>query len=137
MTCSIGSGSRRAARLRSEPGVDGLALQGEHPEHALVHAVQRLLPHEPLERLDPECELPDRERPLVAEVPFPKALEIFGRRVLRAVDDPEVLRTTDLDARLDQSPAAPHDAGERLDDHPLTTGSGELLPQSNTCLLAL
>ena len=50
-----------------QPGVDGLALEGEHPEHALVHPVERLAGHEPLERLDSEGELAEGQRPLAAE----------------------------------------------------------------------
>jgi hypothetical protein len=44
-----------------QPGIHGLALQRQHPEHALVNAPQRLAPDEPLERLDAERELAERE----------------------------------------------------------------------------
>ncbi len=45
----------------SQARVDGLALQRQHAEHALVHPVERLPAHEALERLDPQPELADRE----------------------------------------------------------------------------
>jgi hypothetical protein len=51
----------------SETGVNGLALEREHAEDALVHPVEGLAGHQPLQRLDAEGELPQRERPLVAE----------------------------------------------------------------------
>jgi len=50
-----------------EPGVDRLAFQGQHPEDALVYAVQRLVPDEPLQRLDAEPELADREGALATK----------------------------------------------------------------------
>ena len=43
--------------LELEPGVDGLALQREHGEDALVHPGEVLVGHEPVEGLDPEGEL--------------------------------------------------------------------------------
>ena len=50
-----------------EPRIHRLALEREHPEHALVNAPQRLLPHKPLEPLDAERELPQRERALCGQ----------------------------------------------------------------------
>ena len=59
--------ARRLAVPPSQPRIDRLALQRQHAEHAFVHTTQRLVTHEPLERLDPECELPKRERPFRVE----------------------------------------------------------------------
>src|SRR6266511_666071 len=61
-----------------QPRVDGLALRCEDREAALVHAPQRLLAHELLERLDAKCELACGERPLCTESELPgrKALEL-------------------------------------------------------------
>lgn len=51
-------GSRlRLAGARLETGIDGLALECEHAEDALVHPGGVLVGHEPVEGLDPEREL--------------------------------------------------------------------------------
>ena len=43
--------------LRLEPGVDGLALECEHSEDALVHPGEVLVGYEPVKGLDAESEL--------------------------------------------------------------------------------
>src|SRR5687768_4868749 len=87
----------------SERRIDGLALQREDAEDALVHAVERLLRDESFEGLDAEGELSERERPLVAQPARAEAGEVGLGGVLRAVDDPEVLPAAALDAGLRQS----------------------------------
>src|SRR5262245_10520263 len=85
---------------RSEPGIHGLALQCEHPEGTLVHAAQRLAPHEPLQAFDPECELAQGQGTLRGDPSLPKPFEILRCQILRTVDDSEVLETTALRRRL-------------------------------------
>ena len=55
------AGDERSSGHHSQPWVDRLALQRQHAEDALVHAIERLVAHEPLERLDAERELAQRE----------------------------------------------------------------------------
>src|SRR5690606_5355288 len=47
----------------SEPRVDRLALQRQNAEHALVYAVERLLLHKSVQRLQSESELAERQGP--------------------------------------------------------------------------
>src|SRR5437868_6372761 len=109
-------------RSRSlQPGVDRLALQREDAEHALVHAVERLPAHETLQGLDAERELPDRERALPSQRPGAETGEIRRRRVLRPVDQPEVLAAADLQTGLRDTLAAADDPLRRLHDHPFAT----------------
>src|SRR5437764_8930154 len=68
------------ARQRLQTRVDRLALEREHAEDALVHAVQRLASNEPLHRLDAQREFPKRERSLVAEASVPQTLDVAGGR---------------------------------------------------------
>jgi hypothetical protein len=68
----------RSAAAPLEPRVDGLALEGEHAEHALVHAAQRLAADEAVERLDAEGEHAQRERALWTEMARAQALEVRG-----------------------------------------------------------
>src|SRR2546423_12096802 len=68
--------ARLKARGMSETGVDGLALERQHPEDALVDPVQGLAGDEPLEGFDAEGELPEGERPLVAEAAGPQPSEV-------------------------------------------------------------
>lgn len=41
--------------------IDRLALEGQYSENAFMDATQGLTPHKSLERLDSECELPERQ----------------------------------------------------------------------------
>lgn len=47
---------RRTAVADSQSRVDRFALEREHAEHAFVHAIQRLVLDEAVQRLDAECE---------------------------------------------------------------------------------
>ena len=52
--------------------------------------------------------------------------EVLRLGVVRAVDDPQVLPAADLDARLRQAPSGAGEVGQRLDDHALAAGRGQL-----------
>ena len=58
---------RRGGLLQS--WVHRLALQRQHSEHTLVHPPLRFAPNEPLQPLDAERELAERERPLGGQPP--------------------------------------------------------------------
>ncbi len=63
------------------------------------------------------------------EEPPAQPLQLLGTRVLRTVDDPQVLAAAHLDAGLDQAPlAVPGVRLERLDDHALAARGGQLQP---------
>ena len=51
-------------KLLLQARIDWLALECENTEHALVHTSERPPLHEPLEALDPEGELAQRQRAL-------------------------------------------------------------------------
>ena len=59
--------------------IDGLGLQGQDAEDALVHAAQRLAAHEALQRLDAQRELARGQRALAAQAARAQALELAGR----------------------------------------------------------
>src|SRR5437763_9280878 len=59
---------RRLSVLQAR--IDRLALEGEDAEDALVYPAERLAADEPLERLDPQREFAERERPLPSETAF-------------------------------------------------------------------
>jgi hypothetical protein len=98
---------------RSEARVDGLALHGQHAEHALVHPVERLVSHESLERLDAEPELADRERALAPEAAGAQPIDLAGVGVFEAADDAQVLAAAALDAGLDEALAPARDEAQR------------------------
>src|SRR5690242_12803857 len=77
--------------LLSEARVDRLAFQRQHPEDALVDAPQRLHPREALQRLDTERELAQRQRALCRQAARAEPLQVVRGRVLRTVDDAQVL----------------------------------------------
>ena len=110
-------------RLSLQPRIDRLALQREDAEHALVHAPERLALHEALEAFDPQRELAQRQRPLPRQPALAQPLEVLGQRVLRPVDDPQVLAPAALDRRLQQATRARRDERQRLDDRALAAAS--------------
>ncbi len=64
----------------SEPWIDGLALERQHAEDALIDAAQRLAADEALERLDAEREFANGERALAAEAAGAKTLSTVHPR---------------------------------------------------------
>src|SRR5437773_7704944 len=64
--CSIHQAAPAPAG-RLQPWIHRLTLQRQHAEDALVHAVQRLALSEAMQRLEPERELPQRERAFVRQ----------------------------------------------------------------------
>ena len=86
-----------------QPRIDRLALQREDAEHALVNASERLSLDEALESFDAQRELAQRQRSLPRQAAFAQPLEVLGQRVLRPVDDPQILAAAALDRRLQQA----------------------------------
>ena len=94
---------RSPAPRGSQPRIDRLALQGEDAEHALVDAPERLPLHEPFEPFDSQRELAQSQRSLPRKPPLAQPLEVLGQRVLRPVDDPQILAPAALDRRLQKA----------------------------------
>src|SRR5688572_16876648 len=87
-------------KLLLQARIDGLALQGENAEYALVNAPERFSLDEPLEAFDPQRELPQGQRSLTRQTPLPQSLEVLGQGVLRPVNDPQILAPAALDRWL-------------------------------------
>src|SRR2546426_4108908 len=87
----------------SKPRIDGLALQSEDAEHAFVDTPQRLALHEPLEPFDSQRELAQSQRTLSRKTALSEPLQMLGQRILRPVDDSQVLAPATLDRRLEQA----------------------------------
>lgn len=111
--------------------------QCEHAEDALVDAVERFPAEEALQPLNSERELPDGQGSLVGQAPLPQPLKVLRRRVLRPVDDPQVLAPAHLHSWLDQAAASVDHADEGLHDHPFASRGSHLLPPLHTRRLAL
>src|SRR5687768_8237677 len=67
-----------AATRRSQSWVHRLALQRQHAEHTLVYAAERLVANEAVERLDPQRELPERQRPLCVQAALAQPRQVLG-----------------------------------------------------------
>jgi len=104
---------------RSEPGIDRLAFQGEYAEDTFMDTSQRFSLHEPLEGFHAYGELTESKRALGAETSGAKTFEMFGRGVLRSVDDAKVFSPSTLHRGLHQATSALSDELERLHDHSL------------------
>ena len=65
-------GAKTDRKLHSQPRIHRFRLQRQHPEHALVHPAQRFAGDEAFQRLQAKRELPQRQRPLAAQRPFPQ-----------------------------------------------------------------
>jgi len=63
---AVGQG-RNPEQVKSKPRIDGFALQCKDAEDTVMDSVERLAGDEPLERLDAEGELSQREGALVTE----------------------------------------------------------------------
>ena len=123
-----GSLQRRLIHLRSQPRVDRLRLQGQHAEHRLVHPPQRLPAGHPVQGLEAQRVLPQRQRPLPAQVAVPQSGQVVRQRVVRAVNDPEVVRPAHLDPGLGWAIRATHETSRWLDHHALAAAPGQLGP---------
>lgn len=97
-----------------QPRIDRLTLQREYSEHTLVNSSQRFTPDETPERLNPQRKLPDSQGTLPGQPPIPKAPQILRRRVLGAIDDPQIFSAPALQRRLDDVPLSPGDEVERF-----------------------
>src|SRR4051794_31554404 len=107
-----------------QPRVHGLALEGEDAEDALVDAIERLALDEALQRFHAKGELADGERTLGRETTTSEAFEVFGRGVLRAIDDAQVLWAATLDGRLSDPLRPLGDEVEGLYHHAFATPTG-------------
>src|SRR5689334_25257481 len=103
-----------------EPRIDGLALQREDTEHALVHAPERFTADEPLEPFDTQRKLPKRKPTLGRQAAVTQAIQVLWQRVFRTVDDPQVFPPATLHRRLDEPAGAVRNERHRLDDHPFS-----------------
>ena len=94
-----------------------------------MHPPQRLAVDQPLQRLQAERVLAQRQRALAAQVPLAQPGKVARQRVVGAVDDPQVLPAAHLEARLHE-PAArrPGEVGQRFHHHALSPGPGEVEP---------
>lgn len=75
-----------------------------------------------------QSELTNGERALRAQTSGAKPFKVVRCRVLRSLDDPQVLLATAFNRRLDQATPVFSNERKRLDDHPFAAGFGQLLP---------
>src|SRR5205823_2288648 len=83
-----------------------------------------------------QSELTERKRPFGAEPPRAEALQVFGQRVFRAVNDPQILPASTLHRRLNQAAPPSRNELERLHHHSLSAASGQILPPLDSLSLA-
>jgi hypothetical protein len=84
----------------SEARINGLALKRENSKNTFVNAAERFLPDKSFQRLDTQSELPQCQGALSRNGAASEALQIFGKQILRAVDDSQILAATALDGGL-------------------------------------
>src|SRR5690348_3630950 len=133
---SVDSTDRTARSRELEARVDRVGFKGQYAEHALVHPVQRLPGGEPVQGLDPQRVLAQRQRPLAVQAAVAQPAQVGLQQVLGPVDQPQVLRAAALHARLDPAglAAGPLRLGG-LDHHALAARAGQLLPPGGDPLL--
>jgi hypothetical protein len=74
----------------SEARIDRFAFQRKHAEDAFVNATQWFASDESLERLEPECEFPQRQGSFMTQAALPQTAEILFGRIFRPIDDPQI-----------------------------------------------
>src|SRR6266511_1944875 len=84
----------------SQARVDRLAFQGEQGKDAFVDAARRLALDEALQGLDTQRKFPRGQRTLVAQTALAQPVEVLRQRVVRTVDDAQVLAAPTLQGRL-------------------------------------
>ena len=89
--CACSWRIQKERKLLLQARTDGLALECENTEHALVNTPERFSLHESFEAFDPQRELPKGKRSLTRQPPLPQPLEMLGQGVLRPVNDPQIL----------------------------------------------
>lgn len=107
------TGKETAGVAVSQPRVNRLALQGEDAEDTLMDSPQRFPSDESLQALNSEGELAKGKRPFVAQTAMPQAREIFIGGVVRAIDDPQILRPAALHGGLGESLLSSKDEVQR------------------------
>ena len=89
---------------------------------------ERLLLYEPLETLNTQRKLAERKRSFARQASLTKPRQVLRQRVLRSVNDPEVLPATAFHGGLQQTASAAGNERERLDDGALAAGLGQRHP---------
>src|SRR5260221_2956074 len=117
----------------SEARINRFAFQGQHAKDGFMHAPQRLLPNELLERFDAESELAECQRTFPGKATRPEPFEIFGRRVIRAVNDAEIFAAPAFDGGLNKSPATFRNEFQWFYHHAFAATSGQFLPPTDPC----
>src|SRR5260370_40994476 len=121
--------------MSSETRIHRLAFEGKDAEDALVNSPEWLFAYETLEGLDAERELAERQGTLHRQPTRAEALQVLGKRVLGAVDDPQILGATALYRRLNDATPTTGNKIERFDNHPFATAASELFPPTNSLSL--
>src|SRR5437868_15239521 len=93
-----------------------------------MDSAQRLSAHKPLQSFDAEGKFSKGERAFLAQTTAPQPGEILVSRVIRSIDDPQVLAAPALDGRLGEAALAPKNEVERLDNHAFAAAPGQLHP---------
>lgn len=93
-----------------------------------MHARERCVFNEAMQRLQSEGELAECHRAFCAETALLQAREVLRSVVIWAVDDPQIFAATAFNRRLEQPLAASCNELERLDDHTLIARLSHLFP---------
>src|SRR5262245_13068947 len=112
--------------------VDRFAFQCQNAEDTFMYATERFLPNEALQSFDAQGKLAEGQGPFLAQPAIAQPAEILVGRIIRSVDDAQVLAATALYRGLGKAPLAPVDETGRLDHHALAAALGQLDPPVNS-----
>src|SRR5437867_1913639 len=102
-----------------------------------MHSPQWLAADETLQRFNAQRKLPRCQRTLRTNAARTQPIQMLRRRVLRAVDDAQVLAPAALDCRLYETAARAHDEVEGFDHHPFAAALCQRQPPRDRLGLAL
>ena len=120
----------------SETRIDRLALERENAEDALVDAVQRVTARRTVRATRSRGRIRGAPSSASSQASFAKSLEVLGSRVIRPIDDPEILGASALHGGLNESALTARDEVFRLHHNAFAAASRHFLPPRRRMLLA-
>src|SRR5438552_17491616 len=90
-----------------------------------MYTAQRFPADESLQAFDTQCKFPQCQGPLVPETARPKPAQILLVRVVRAVNDPQILVAAAFHRRLSKAPSTSKNVVKRLHHHAFASLVGE------------
>src|SRR5690606_13277477 len=109
---------RGGSAVALQAWINRFAFQRQHTEGGFMHPAQRFFTHETFKGFHAKSKFAERQGALGGKSSCPQAVEMSRCRVLRAIDDAQILPSAAFHRGLQKAAPAASDKIQRLDDHP-------------------